>query len=154
MQKTLAIAALAAVLTLAACARDAEPAVEPAPAVTAAAPAATATPAPIPGTDAIAAVAQPDPATDTAFDSKAFAGNFAAAGTHLEIQADGIYKLTVHAGSAGADLASPGTWTLEPDGRHILLDPESKAEADRRYEIVSNDELRATDGSGQSLRRE
>lgn len=151
MQKPLAIAALAAVLTLAACARDAEPAVEPAPAATAATPPATTTPAPIPGTDAIAAVEQPDPATDTAFDSKAFAGNFAAPGTRLEVQADGIYRLTV---PAEGDVASPGTWTLEPDGRHVLLDPESKAEADRRYEIVSNDELRATDGSGQSLRRE
>ena len=59
----------------------------------------------------------------------------------------------MHAESANADLATDGTWTVEADGKHILLDPNSKAEADRRYEIVSHDELRAVDG-GQSLGRE
>ena len=88
-----------------------------------------------------------------AFDTKGFAGRFGATGTSLEIVADGTYRLSVHAESANADLETDGTWTIEADGKHILLDPVSKAEADRRYEIVSHDELRAVDG-GQGLSRE
>lgn len=142
MKQLLTMAILAA-LALAACKRDAEPvaAPEPAPA-TATQPAAE---APTPAPAAPEAVA--------AFDTKAFAGNFGAPGTTLEIQADGIYHLSVHAESADADLVTNGTWTLEPDGKHILLDPDSKAEADRRYEMTSMDELRANDGS-QPLRRQ
>jgi hypothetical protein len=58
----------------------------------------------------------------------------------------------VQAGGADAGLDSTGTWALEPDGRHILLDPERKTDADRRYALASHDELRPDDG-GAPLRR-
>ena len=149
MKQTLLAVALAT-LVLAACKRDAETAPAPAPAV--AAPAATTGPAP--ATDAIETIDHAAPAdAAVAFDTKAFAGRFGATGTSLDIAADGTYHLSVRAESAGADLGTDGTWTVEADGKHILLDPNSKAEADRLYEIVSHDELRAADGS-QSLRRD
>ena len=146
-------------LSLAGCNRDAdaptvrvpaatEPGPAPAPAADATAPA-----DPLAGTDAVAVVDHGSPAGDnTAFDPRAFAGTYSADGTSLVVEADGRYTLTLHAESADADLASGGTWTLEADGRHVLLDPAGKSEPDRRYEIVSADELRAA-GGGQSLRR-
>ena len=149
MKHTL-FAVAVATLALAACKREAEPAPAPEPAV--AAP--TATSGPAAGTDATDVVDNATPAGDAVpFDTKGFAGTFGATGTSLAIAADGTYRLSVHAESADADLDTDGTWTVEADGKHILLDPNSKAEADRRYEIVSHDELRATDGS-QGLRRE
>lgn len=137
------------------CKREAEPAPVPETAPAAAeqpasdmpAPATTAT------TDAISVVDHNSPVGDNkTFDARAFAGTFEALGASLEIQADGVYRLNLRAESAGADPASIGTWTLDSDGKHILLDPESKAEADRRYEIVSLNELRPLDGT-ESLRR-
>lgn len=155
MKQTL-LAIAVAILVLAACKREAEPApaTQTVPAAAAQPAAAPAPTDPTAGTDAIAVVDQSSPAGDNrTFDAKAFAGTFGATGTRLEIQADGAYRLSVHAESADADLTSRGSWTLEPDGRHILLDPESKDEADRRYQIVTPDELRALDGS-QRLRRD
>ena len=153
-----ATAALA--LLLAGCNRPAEP---EAPAADAATPATQEpTQAPIPpdaiadptmGTDAIAVIDHGSPAGDgVAFDTKAFAGTFGTEGTSLAIDADGSYTLTVHAESADADLTSRGTWTVQADGRELLLDPEDKSEPDRLYRIVSNDRLRAIDG-GQFLDR-
>lgn len=149
---------LAGTLVLASgCKREPPPAPAPEAAPVATAPAiqpATGMPAPAatPATDATSVVDHNSPAGDnTAFDTKAFAGTFGALGASLDIRADGTYQLDRRAESAGATVASSGTWTLEPGGRHILLDPESKSEADRRYEIVSSNELRALDG--ESLRR-
>jgi len=159
MKHTLfATAALA--LLLAGCNRQAE---SEATAAGTATPAAQApTQAPIPpdavadptaGTDAIAVIDHGSPAGDgVAFDTKAFAGTFGTEGTSLAIDADGRYTLTVRAESADADLTSSGTWTVEADGRELLLDPEGKSEPDRRFEIVSNDRLRAVEG-GQLLDR-
>ena len=87
------------------------------------------------------------------FDVKALAGTFAADGANLQLAADGTYTLTVHAESADADLTSTGTWTVEADGAELLLDPDSKDDADRRYAIASDDELVAVEG-GQVLRRD
>ena len=98
-------------------------------------------------TDAIAEIDHAAPGGDTAFDAKAFAGTFAAEGTSLAIAADGTYTLTVRAESADADLTSGGTWTVQADGRELLLDPEDKSEPDRLYRIASSDRLRAEDGS-------
>ena len=153
-----ATAALA--LLLAGCNRPAEP---EAPAADAPEPASQPpAQAPVPpdavadptaGTEAIAVIDHGSPAGDEAtFDAKAFAGTYAAEGTSLAIVADGSYTLTVHAESADAALASNGTWTLQADGREILLDPEDKSEPDRRFQIVSNDRLRAVEG-GQFLDR-
>ena len=144
---------LAAFAVLTGCRREeaAAPAVTPpatvAPArvATIAAPATTAAPL------GVATSAAPGEHTD--FDAKAFAGSFAAPGTRISFDADGNYTMRVHAESANADLDTQGTWTLEPDARHILLDPTSKAEPDRRYEVASIDELRPDDG-GAALHRE
>ena len=89
----------------------------------------------------------PAPGEHTTFDAKAFAGEFADGNFTLRLAADGTYTLSTPA----ADNA-PGTWTLEPDARHIRLDPESKSEDDRVYELVSDDELRAAKGT-QTLHR-
>lgn len=154
-----ALAALALLLVLAGCNRDADAPTVRVPATTGPEPApvpatdAAPTTDPLAGTDAVDVVDHGSPAGDVrGFDAKAFAGTYAATGTSLAVAADGTYILTVHAESADADLASAGTWTLEGDGRHVLLDPSDKSEPDRRYELVSPDELRALDG-GQSLRR-
>lgn len=150
------LAAAVAALLLAGCNRQAEDAApaagaEPAPVAqeqvaTPASPDEVAAPA-AGTTDAIAVVDRAAPGGDAAFDAKAFAGAFAAEGTSLAIAADGTYTRTVHAESAGADLTSGGTWTVQADGRELLLDPEDKSEPDRVYRIVSNDRLRADDGS-------
>ena len=142
IRKPLAIAActtLLAVASLAACQREAA---APAP-DTIASPATVAPAAP-----ATVAAAMPDDTTQHVdFDSKAFAGTYAAPGTTLHVTADGNYRMSVHAQSAGADLETSGTWTADADARHVLLDPNSKSEADQRFEIVSHDELRSEDGS-------
>jgi copper homeostasis protein (lipoprotein) len=144
------LAVTMATLALAACKREAEPAPALEPAVVA--PVETNDPAA--ATGAIEVVEHSLPTGDAvAFDTKGFAGKFGAPGTSLDIGADGTYRLSVHAESANAELSTDGTWTVETDGKHILLDPSSKAEADRLYEIISQDELRAVDG-GQSLSRE
>ena len=145
------LAVAIATLALAACKREAEPA--PAPAAEPAVAAPAVAPGPAAGTDAVETVDHSTHAGDVAFDTKGFAGKFGATGTSLEIGADGTYRLSMRAESANADLKTDGTWTVEADGKHILLDPNSKSETDRRYEIVSHDELRAVDG-GQSLSRE
>lgn len=152
---------LVATLAIAACKRE-----QPAPEATpvsppqAAAPATETAPteaATIPGTDAIAAVenasAEAGVQPAAGIDAKAFAGVFVAEGARIEFKADGRYAMTVHAASADADLESTGTWSTDAGDRHVLLDPDDKSEADRRYQRVSPDELKAVEG-GQVLRRE
>lgn len=154
MQRHLALVLFSTFL-FAACQRDAEPqqAAEPAPA--APAPDTTDTAAdPAAGIDATAVIDRAPVAGASAdFDAKAFAGAFGAPGTHLQIESDGSYRLSVHAESADADLVTTGSWSLEADDSELLLDPDSKDETDRRYDIVSQDELRAVEG-GQVLRRD
>jgi copper homeostasis protein (lipoprotein) len=135
------------------CQRDAEPATDAVPAAEIT-PDDVRDPAPAPTTDAAEVADMTSPVADAprGFDTKAFAGTFAAPGTTLSIDTDGSYRMTVHAESANADLESSGTWTLEAGGKHVLLDPESKSDPDRRYALVSNDELQPADG-GEPLRR-
>ena len=149
--------ALLAVTLATGCRRD-----EPAPSdVPETAPQAADADAKVPGTDATAvspntdaeAGVQPVEGTLAAFDARGFSGTFAAEGTRVELRPDGSYALQARAESAGAELASDGTWAVEPDGKHLLLDPNSKDETDRRYAVVSADALKADDG-GQVLRRE
>lgn len=152
MKRFLTAFAIAGTLILVTgCKREAEPAPVPETAPVAAGQPASGMPATAAtaATDATTVVDHNTPAGDNrTFDAKAFAGTFEALGASLEVQADGVYRLDLRAESA----TSTGTWTLEPDGTHILLDPESKAEPDRRYEIVSSNELRPLDGT-ESLRR-
>ena len=139
-----------------ACQRDADPTPDASPAAAEITPddIRDPAPAPAPATDATQTGDATSPVADAprGFDTKAFAGTFAAPGTTLTIDTDGSYRMIVHAESANADLESAGTWTLEPDGKHVLLDPESKSDPDRRYALVSNDELQPVDG-GEPLRR-
>jgi copper homeostasis protein (lipoprotein) len=132
---------------LVACNRSNESA-EVAPAAATIASPATIEPA-LPATVAepVAASEAPAPGEHTTFDAKAFAGTFADDNMTVSFAADGTYTLSTQAADN-----SPGTWTLEPDGRHLRLDPASKGEDDRVYELLSNDELRAANGP-QVLRR-
>jgi len=81
------------------------------------------------------------------FDTKAYAGTFADADTRLVITADGMFTLD-QAGNA-----SSGTWTLEKDGKHLLLDPDSKSEKDQRFEMIGNDELQSSADPKERLHR-
>ncbi len=81
------------------------------------------------------------------FMMKAFAGTFSADGNTITLNADGTYTSKVGAA------ASDGTWTADTAGSELLLDPNSKSEADGRYAVVSDNEIRALDG-GTSLQRE
>lgn len=108
-------------------------------------------PAKIPGTDAIA-VSQnvsADAGTQGAAqkiagtDPKDFAGRFAAGSDSLQLNADGTYAMA----------QDTGTWTVEGDGKTLLLDSNDKAATDRRYAVVSRDELKASEGDA-VLRRD
>ncbi len=156
-------AALIAVACTALACRREEPAPTDVPQSPAesAAPAAVATPAPatVPGTDALSvsentvAESGVQPVADAARSPspRDFAGTFTAQGTRVELLADGTYRMGVESPSAQATVESDGTWAFSDDGKSLLLDPNSKDDADRRLQIVSNDEL---SGDGQSLRRQ
>ena len=111
----------------------------------------------VPGTDATETVDNGplDPAARTVagVDIREFAGAFSTEGARIEFKPDGTYAMTVHAASADADLDSSGTWTAEAGGNEVLLDSDDKSEPDRRYAVVSKDEIRQVEG-GQTLRRE
>lgn len=103
-------------------------------------------PTPVPGTDAAIIEDHATPiAAAPGFDVDAFAGRYAERSTTLDIRADGSFILTAD-GSA-----IDGTWTLEPGGKQVTLDPNSKGDADRKLEIVSGDRVRIVDGA--TLRR-
>ncbi len=147
--------ALPLALVVASCQKNAvEEAVAAAPAAaTAEAPTAVAAPIvetrtaepalpPVPGTDA--AIIE-DHSTPTAaapsFDAKAFDGRYASGDTTLEINADGTYVLN----SDGNTI--DGNWTLQAGGKKAILDPNSKGDADRKIDIVSNDSVKIVGGA-------
>ncbi|WP_158636400.1 copper resistance protein NlpE [Luteimonas marina] len=142
-------------LALAACKPDADPAPAAPPADTAT----TAQSGAVAGTDATAVVdhERPDPA---GFDRKAFAGSFA--GTlpcadcpgidmRVDIDADGSFSASETYQDRDTTVETAGTWTIDADGRRLLLDPDSKDEADRHFEIVSKDEIRMLDAEGKPV---
>ena len=139
------VLALLPIALLAACNRPADTAAVT-PAATVAAPATIEAPAPAPATAAapVGMSDAPAPGEHTTFDAKGFAGTFGDSNSAVTFTADGAYSMTTE--SVAAKAPDTGTWTLEPDARHIRLDPNSKAEQDRVYELVSNDELHGTDG--------
>ena len=98
-------------------------------------------PTPVPGTDA--AIIE-DHSTPTAaapdFDAKAFDGRYAADKTTLDINADGTYALSIDGN------ATDGTWTLQPGGKKVTLDPNSKGETDRQLDIESSDSVKIVGG--------
>ena len=143
MRKSLQLVSFVAVAALAACNRAPTDATPAAPA-TAAAPATVAAVAPAANATVTHGVAESAaPGEHTTFDAKAFAGEFANANTSITFTADGMYTMTNE--SLAAKEPSTGTWTLEPDARHIRLDPDSKSEEDRVFALASNDELRSGD---------
>lgn len=111
-------------------------------------PAPTEMPLPAPGTDAVVIENRATP-VDAApgFDAKGFAGRYASDGIALDVTSDGMFSLEEN-GNAVA-----GTWTLMPGGKMIVLDPDSKGEADRRIEVVSKDSIKLV-GTNLTLRRE
>ncbi|MFD0737959.1 copper resistance protein NlpE N-terminal domain-containing protein [Lysobacter koreensis] len=118
-------------------------------------PAEPAAPAAAPAPAEVAAPAVADAPIE--FSQKAFAGSFSGADTKLMLAADGSYQIAeTHQGEKKGD----GTWTAEENGKRVRLDPNSKSEEDRLYEIVGNDEIRllGKDGqpaaSGPSLKRD
>ena len=141
---TLLLPALA-LLAMTACKR--EDAAPVAPATTAVAPATMQAPAPTTVATAVGVSDSPAPGEHTTFDAKAFAGSFSDASMEVTFAADGTYTLSTHAANA-----STGNWSLEPDARHVRLDPNAKSEDDRVYELVDNDQLKAANGT-QVLRR-
>ncbi len=99
-------------------------------------------PTPVPGTDAAIIEDHATPiAAAPGFDIDAFAGRYAEGSTTLEIRADGSFILTAD-GSA-----IDGTWTLEPGGKQVTLDPNSKGDTDRKLQIVPGDRVRIVGGA-------
>lgn len=111
------------------------------------------------GSEATAVVhhARPDP---VGFDRKAFAGAFSGAlpcadcpgvDARLEIAEGGTFALSERRRGEDAGQDTIGTWTVDAAGTHLLLDPDDKDAADRHFEVVSNDELRALDANGDPI---
>lgn len=96
----------------------------------------------VPGTDAAILEDRAAPASAApGFDAKAFEGRYIAGKTALQVTADGMFALDDNG------TAIDGTWSLQPDGKTIVLDPDSKTEADRRIEVVSTRSLRLAGGA-------
>ena len=144
MKRYALIIALSAV-ALSACKQDAPPTPLPEPVADASAEAA-------PG----AVTAQVDhgsPAGDTGFDTKAFAGTYGGtmpcAGCPgidaiIAFDAEGGYTLNeVYQDGTDSTFTTKGTWSVDKDGKTVLLDPEDKEERDRSFEITSPTELLA-----------
>lgn len=122
--------------TAAATDRATEAAAEPAPAAETAEIGPPPPPAPVPGTDAAIVDDRSTPAVAApSFDAQAFAGRYTAGDTALDVTADGTFALSVDGN------AIEGTWTMQPDGKTVTLDPDSKSENDRRLEVVSTDSV-------------
>lgn len=113
------------------------------------------------GSDA-SAVVRHDPRDPQGFDRKAFAGRFSGIlpcadcpgiEMWLEIASEGTFALRQTYQARDTTTSLTGTWTVDDAGKSLLLDPDSKDEADRVFEIVSRDELRALDASGRPIDR-
>ncbi|MDQ2703101.1 MAG: copper resistance protein NlpE [Pseudomonadota bacterium] len=88
---------------------------------------------------------QPDAA---ASDARALAGTYAGLlpcadcpgiDETLVLDADGGYVLTdTYRESDGAAHVVQGTWSIEPDGKRIRLDPGNKGDADRFFAIEAD----------------
>lgn len=118
-----------------------------------AAPSATATETAPPADPALAAAAAP-----ADFDMRSFAGNFsgtlpcadcAGIDTKIVLAGDGTYTMEeAYQGKSDAAIKGDGNWTAEDGGHRLRLDPNSKSDADRLFEIVGKDEIRLEDKDG------
>lgn len=103
-------------------------------------------PEPAPGTDAVVVEDRSSPASAAAgFDIKAFEGKYVTGATTLEVTLEGTFTLNDN----GATVT--GTWSAQPGGKTVLLDPDSKGDADRTVEIVSADSVKL---GGATLQRQ
>jgi hypothetical protein len=147
------LACVCVVLLLAACGRDNAPPAETAgpPPAEAAAVTAPADPLPVDALSSVAdTVAGEQAPAPPGFDQRAFAGRFTGGDGEaavLRIAADGGFSLLEGAGEAD------GTWSMEPDGAHLLLDPHSKSAADQRWRVLDNDRLQRLGDAPLDLRR-
>lgn len=147
-QKLLALACLAA-LALSACNKPAEAPAAPAEAPKAAEPAPAPEPAPV------------AEAPKAGFDVAAFAGSFSGTlpcadcsgiDTKIEFKADGSYAVEeTYQGKKDGAFKGDGTWTAEEDGKRLRLDPNSKTDPDRLFEVVSHEEIRQLDTEGKAI---
>lgn len=149
MNRKLLLVAVLSVIAVAAC----KPQAPVEPAATPAAPVAAETasaPAPV----------HPEPVQEVPFDTKGFAGMFTGTlpcadcpglDTEITLNRDGTYTLhEVHQGKPDR-IDSAGTWTAEENGKRLRLDPDSKAEQDRLFAVVSNDRIEQLDAEGKAL---
>ena len=100
-------------------------------------------------------------AADVPFDIKGFAGRFVGMlpcadcpgiDTRVTLNADGTFTLLeTYQDRKMKTTPIEGTWTTEAEDKHIRLDPNTKAESDRLYEILSNDEIRLLDQEGKHI---
>ncbi len=97
-----------------------------------------------PSVDASAVVEHTPAAGIAVADTKALAGKYGDGESVLELRADGSYLQTLQVG--GSSITADGSWSASGE-KALLLDPSSKAAEDARFDIVSNDELRAADGA-------
>src|SRR5688500_12024454 len=132
MNRTLlASAVLVPILAITGCKRDAEPAPTPAETATDAAKGAAEEAPPPENVEVISESAHsPVPqeiAATSSYEVKAEAGTFGDKDTRLDITSDGTFTLDQDRKQ------TTRTWTLEKDGEHLLLDPDSKSDQDHRY---------------------
>lgn len=129
-------------------------------------PQAPAEPAETPADSAVqtsaATVATPvvEPPKTAMFDARTFAGTFSGTlpcascpgiDTELELAADGAFQLDeTYRDEKDGQRKVDGTWTAEANDQHIRLDPNSKSEDDRLYEIVSHEEIRVLGKDGKA----
>ncbi len=122
------------------------------------------------GADPAAAPAPPEPAADPSqapkagFDQAAFAGIFSGTlpcadcsgiDTKIELKADGSYAIEErYQGKKDGDFNGDGTWTAEEDGKRLRLDPNSKSDQDRLFEVLNHDEIRQLDTEGKPIQSE
>ena len=148
------ITPIVAIALIAGCQRQAEPAPTPAPVV---APTET-SPTPTATADNAAAY-EPFVPSGPALDQRAFAGRFTGtlpcavcAGVDTVITVKDDYTFEMSEIPRGEKVAAPsrlmGTWTAEEDGHRIRLDPDSKSEDDRLFQVLANDEIRMLDRDG------
>ena len=159
MTPTARLACLALSVVLVAACQRSEPAAD-ATATADAAPAAEPATAPVEETSKV--VSTDGGAADAGdLDLRAFAGTFNGTlpcascpgiETELTLSSDGTFAMTeTYIDEADGARQLQGTWAAEEDGARLRLDPDSKSENDRVYEIVSNDEVRMLDPGAQRI---
>lgn len=96
-----------------------------------------------------------------ALDQRAFAGRFNGTlpcascpgiDTDIEIKDDYSFVLTeTYKESKDAPTRIKGSWSAEQDGHVMRLDPDSKSENDRLYQVLANDEIKQLDAEGKPM---